>query len=79
LDAAVPPETKFVPKTLSVRLVVPAAAELAPSPVSVGRPTVKVLEPEVAVALPFWTVMVCAPANARSAFRTAPVIWAELT
>jgi hypothetical protein len=78
LDAAVPPVTKFVPLTVSVRLAVPAAAEVALSPVSVGPLTVKVLEPEVAVELPFWTVMVCDPANASSGFVTVAVIWAEV-
>ena len=70
--------TKFVPLTVSVRVAVPAGAETALRLVSVGPLTVKVLEPEVAVALPFWTVMVCGPANASSGFVTVAVIWAEV-
>lgn len=51
---------------------------MALSPVSVGPLTVKVPVLEVAAALPFWTVMVCDPADASRAFVTVAVIWADV-
>ena len=79
VDIAVPPkytcapETKPTPVTVSVKFEPPADAEVWLRPVTVGV-TVNVLPPEARVALPFWTVTLGVPANARLPVGTATVI-----